>query len=300
MPWAESPLRVGTRSLSISTCFEECARTIAARLATTWSAKHFTRCKNTDELDAALDILGQQNADFVKIYLEHSSVRGGVLIRSTWAERFGPKQYGLAPELAAEAVSRAHARGWRVSAHVDTAADFRTAVEIGVDEINHLPGFVWAEGLTSDAYRLSQADAERAASAGTVVVTTIGIALRLYPNDPDGLQAVQALQRENLQRLHAAGVRIAIGSDSPPDTSREEVAVLRKIGAFDDETLLRLWIETARTTIFPKRRLGCLDVGCEASFLVLRQNPIQDFGALDAIELAIKEGVSVGKRPETE
>jgi hypothetical protein len=47
---------------------------------------------------------------------------------------------GLDPALVPLIVARAHAAGLHVSAHVSSAADFRIAVDGGVDQIAHVPG----------------------------------------------------------------------------------------------------------------------------------------------------------------
>lgn len=62
---------------------------------------------------------------------------------------------------------------------------------------------------------------------------------------------------------------LAIGSDSYQSNAVAEVANLQAIGAFSAPELLRLWIDTARASIFPDRRIGRLEAGYEANFLVL-------------------------------
>ena len=45
--------------------------------------------------------------------------------------------------------------------------------------------------------------------------------------------------------LNANGVRLAIGSDRPEDTSVAEFLYLKTLGMFDNLTLLKMWTETA-------------------------------------------------------
>jgi imidazolonepropionase-like amidohydrolase len=47
---------------------------------------------------------------------------------------------GVSEAVLREVVRRAHQSGLRVSAHIETAADFPAAVAFGVDIIAHLPG----------------------------------------------------------------------------------------------------------------------------------------------------------------
>lgn len=42
--------------------------------------------------------------------------------------------------------------------------------------------------------------------------------------------------------------------------------------------------------LFPERRVGCLDAGCEADFLVLAADPTADIKALRAIERRVMQG----------
>lgn len=237
------------------------------------------------DIAPVLDTLQAQGADFIKTYLLHSE---------RFAARNGQKafygQTGLDPALYPLIIKAAHARGLRVSVHIESAADFRTAVAAGVDEINHLPGYMWGKADTADAYRLTPDDAKAAARAGVVVVTTTVVTEQL--NQPAARKAeIKALQAENLKTLARAGVKITIGSDSFMLTSRAEAMNLIAIGAFDGPTVLRLWIDTAPTTIFPDRRIGCLTVGCEADFLALGGDPLLNFAATADIRQAWKDGV---------
>ena len=236
------------------------------------------------DIAPVLDTLQSQGADFIKTYLLHSE---------RFEARKGQKafhgQTGLDPKLYPLVIRVAHARGLRVSVHIESAADFRTAVAAGVDEINHLPGYMWDKEDTADAYRLTAADAKAAARAGVVVVSTTVVTEQINQSAARKAE-IKALQAANLKTLAAAGVKIAIGSDSFMTTARAEAMNLIAIGAFDGPTVLRLWIDTAPTTIFPARRIGCLKVGCEADFLVLDGDPLADFSATANIRQAWKDG----------
>ena len=48
---------------------------------------------------------------------------------------------------------------------------------------------------------------------------------------------------------------------------------------------------TTPRAIFPARRLGCFDTGCEASFLALRDDPLANFANVQHIEVRMKQGV---------
>ena len=62
------------------------------------------------------------------------------------------------------------------------------------------------------------------------------------------------------------------------------------IGLFELARLLRLATTDTARLIFPDRRVGCLAPGCEASFLVLDGNPLEDFSQIRNIRLRVKGG----------
>lgn len=248
-------------------------------------------------LDAKWPKILAGRPDFIKTYLlyseEYATRRTDTTYRN-WR--------GLNPALLPEIVARAHAAGLRVSTHVETASDFRTAVAAGVDEINHLPGFRpdrdnLQSFATPERYRLRDDDARKAARARVVVVTTIGgivEVLRQIPASSDQAPlAASTLEmlRENLRRLHRHGVRIAVGSDEYERSADFEAAQLDSLNVVDHLTLLKWWTENTAATIFPNRRLGRLTSGYEASFLVLGANPLVDFANTRKITMRVKQGV---------
>jgi len=255
-----------------------------ARTGESFEGDAFHLVSTEADIAPVLDKLQAQGADFVKTYLLHSE---------TYALRKDDKAFygnrGLDPALYPLIIKAAHQRGLRVSVHIESAADFRTAVAAGVDEINHLPGYGWDKGDDADDYRLTAADARAAAKAGVVVVTTT-IVTDMVEKGSERRKAIEALQAENLKTLARAGVKIAIGSDTYMQTSRAEADNLIRIGAFDGPTVLKLWIDTPRMAIFPGRRIGCLDAGCEADFVALGGDPLKSFAATADIRRAWKDG----------
>lgn len=236
--------------------------------------------------------------DFIKVILVYSENHART--------RDDPAEFnwrGLDPALLPLVVRRAHAAGLRVSSHIESAADFRTALAAGVDEINHMPGFrpahdsigAWADDLTR--YQLTDDDARRAARQRTVVVTTLGEAIDLLARgDKAGLdsatrQRVRDLYARNLRTLRARRVQLAFGSDQFRANTVPEVLALRTLGVFDDAELLRVWAMATPRAIFPRRRIGCFDAGCEASLLALRGDPLADFENVRCIDVRMKQGV---------
>jgi Amidohydrolase family len=212
--------------------------------------------------------------DFIKTYLLYSE---------EYAKRKDDKAYdgwkGLDPANLTEIVRRAHRGGLRVSTHVETATDFHNALVAGVDEINHTPGFRPENNDVTNfknltRYEISEADARVAARNHAVVVTTVGESIDWTFDGKESAEnrlAVRAMLVHNLQLLRKHGVSIAIGSDNYRKTSVLEALSLSKLQIFDNLTLLKMWCETTAATIFPKRKIGHLKEGYEASFLVLKR-----------------------------
>ena len=259
-----------------------------------FSGLAFHEVASEADVNAAIGALASQGADFVKTVLVYS-------------ERFDDGfQEGLNPDLLPFLVRRSHDIGLTVSLHVESAEDFRRGVAAGVDEIAHLPGFVWGKEEKAADHILTENDARRAAESDVAVVTTTNYANvigKRFGFPEDALTQFKTVQRQNLRLLIDADVEIRIGSDVYDRTgggeganpTRGEVENLVTLGVFDAEKALSVWIDTGRK-IFPQRRIACFEAGCEASFLVFDADPRIDLGNLDQLTLAIKQGVDVTKR----
>ncbi len=263
-----------------------------------------------DDLQRKWSGVAAGKPDFIKVFLAHSEDRA--------SQGHGDGLHGrrgLDPELVPLIVARAHQAGLRVAAHVETAADFRLALSAGVDEMAHVPGWFLAPTDQDSRMLLTEEDARLAAKAG-VIVTTTTVAMKpaegghgqhashaAYP-DPHGThrqgdhgfsmeaavwQRAEAVQIHNLRLLHRHGVTLAIGSDHA-ETSLAEAQHLHELGVFDNLTLLKLWCENTPRSIFPDRKIGSLKEGYEASFLVLRDHPLERFEAVTQIAQRMKQG----------
>jgi imidazolonepropionase-like amidohydrolase len=231
-----------------------------------------------EELDRKWPAILAQKPDFIKailIYSDEYEKRKND--RSGWI-------HALDPRVLARIVEKAHAAHLRVSVHVNTSADFHNALMAGADEIAHLP-------LTA-VTPISREDVELAAARGVVVDTTCAEVPTLPPFflPAEDRPQILKVQLANLKLLHDYGVTLAIGTDSPPDTSRGEVEYLRGLKVFDDLTLLKMWTETTPQSIFPSRKIGALREGYEASFLALEGNPLEDWRNAQRIRVRFKQG----------
>ena len=257
------------------------------------------------DLETKWPVITSGRPDFLKVYLVHSEDED-----ATGTSGQSPRRSGLHPRLVSLIVAKAHAAGLRVTAHVETAADFRRAVHAGVDELAHVPGWLIQGADDAERARLTEEDA-RLAAAHKVRVVTTSVAGQAMPSigghhqhgshaghgpgpemkhNASPADAASHVLRDNLHLLQRVGVALVIGSDHA-ETSLAEVMHLRTLHLFDDRTLLKMWCEATPAAIFTDRRIGKFAEGYEASFLALAGNPLEDFDQVRAIRLRVKQGV---------
>jgi hypothetical protein len=232
-----------------------------------------------EDLDRKWPAILAQKPDFIKAFLLYSD---------EYEKRKNDPAYawnrGMDPRVLTKIVEKAHAARLRVSVHVNTAADFHNALIAGTGEIAHIP-LTGTTPITLD-------DAQLAAKRGVVVDTTCATVPMLPPFFLPAADRDQVLKAQlaDLKLLHNEGVKLAIGTDMPPDTSVKEIEYLRGLKVFDDLTLLKMWTETTPQSIFPERKIGALDDGYEASFLALEGNPLEDWKNTQRIRVRFKQG----------
>jgi imidazolonepropionase-like amidohydrolase len=108
-----------------------------------------------------------------------------------------------------------------------------------------------------------------------------------------------------IRRLHGAGVRIVVGTDSPgtpyfqynfhgPTTIRE-IELLTGAG-FSEEQALAAATRIPAEMVGLGQELGTVSIGKRADMVILNDDPSKDVGALRSIRWTIKE--SVARSPE--
>ena len=224
--------------------------------------------------------------DLIKVYLTRSE---DDLARRAQTDKVD--QVGLHPAMVRPIVVWAHAARLKVVAHVDTEADFRTALLAGVDEMAHLPGYCISAKEDPKTYRLTNQDISLAARRHVSIIVTASVCDNSFYNRSDeDKAATRALQVEALRQLRNAHVPVLVGSDSYGSDSQHELAYLASLGVWSSAELLRLSTETTDRDIFPHRKIGTLTPGSEASFLVLKSNPLERWSATQEIVDRWKDG----------
>ena len=251
------------------------------------NAFHYGR--TDEEVDAALALLDAQGADFVKAILVFSEDYD---LRRDDPEFYGMK--GMGPSRVLHLVDAAKRIGKPVAFHVESVEDLLAAASAGGFMAAHLPGYGYKEpGEDLATITLSPMDAKLVAASGMLLVPTYSLAKVSYAADPAPAARSIALhfaaQASNLRQLDRAGARFAIGTDQQGEIFTE-VEHLASLSAFDDRKLLWIVLETG-SKLFPERRIGCFEPGCEADFLALSEDPSCDLTALRKIVLAVKGGI---------
>lgn len=234
-----------------------------------------------------------RHTDFVKVVLI-DAVNGAANARRPELDGFN----GVQKEVLNALVPLARSAGLRVIAHVDTAADFRLAAQAGVDTIAHLPGYRLAKGSGVSHYRLTDEDAKTAAARNVAVIPTMAASSYHVASHPGDAAAVAALYGDNLRLLRKHGVKLLTGSDRFEGSVLDEIDALSRTGLFQAAELINMSARSTAQWMFPQRRVGCLEHGCEASFNVYDKDPLQDLGRLRAPQLVIKQGTVVAAAPK--
>ncbi len=238
-----------------------------------------------EDIDRVWTGIAEREPDLIKLILVNSE---------RFAEsRRDPALFGyngLDPELIAPLVERAHQDGMRVVVHTDSATDFEVSVAAGADIIGHLPGYRFAQAMTPDDYRISDASIAEAARRGTFVMTTAGVARYYLQARPENSEALRSVQIDNLRRLREAGVPLVIGSDQFAGTAIDEILYLDGLHVIPRHELLRMAVTDTPLLLFPERKIGGFGEGMEASLVVYETNPLNDLDSLRNPALIIKQG----------
>lgn len=86
-----------------------------------------------------------------------------------------------------------------------------------------------------------------------------------------------------------AGVRLAIGRNQISMKSIDELMNPASYGVLDNGAFLNP--SAIAREIFPERRIGSLEDGAEATFLVFTDSPLDDIANIKSIRLPFKDGI---------
>lgn len=228
---------------------------------------------NKEALTANWDKIKAQNPGVISIYLLDAQNNGG------------KEGKGLSAEVAKLVVKKAHKSNLRVYAHVETGDDVALGIKLGVDGFANMPGHDWDGNGDSKKFEISDADLKLLVKKKTPMALVLSHA-QAAPNRA----AVQEFHRKTLRKLLDANVNVIMGSDDSQRTLRMELNYWFGLGDMDDARTLKVLCENTPRAIFPGRKIGKLDDGYEASFLVLSDNPLSNVLKTRVIAFKVKNG----------
>ncbi len=194
----------------------------------------------------------------------------------------------------------AHQEGLRVVAHIETFDDLKIGLSAGVDIFAHLPHY--NVNYTSQLPQLPQFtnDELKYITQNQIqIVSTLSLnednsIIRTAENnyegsfDQDIYNRVLNFQKKTVYHLIKSGFKFALGSDG--DSFRKEIDYWLKNEILSPQEILFIATYRNRKLVFPEFDKNRLTEGMEASLLVLNENPLSNYDALDNIDLMIKKG----------
>ena len=230
-------------------------------------------CDGPDECRTLVRWLHKIGADLIK----YKSTGG-------FASQTGLSQHMFPDEMQA-IVAAAHQRGMKVTTHAYDAEGIKDAIRAGVDSIEH--GFL----LDDEAIGMMK-------EQGVYLVPTItiarppSIAFRFIPEE-QALSSVR-LRDEHaaFERAHAAGVKIAFGTDSgvyPHGENADELVTMVSKGMSEMAAIRSATVHTAE--LFGIADVaGTLEPGKHADIIAVTGDPLADITALQNVDFVMKKG----------
>jgi imidazolonepropionase-like amidohydrolase len=214
---------------------------------------------------------------------------GGVLSKGT---SVGLQQYSLEEMVAV--VTEAHARNRRVAAHAHGTEGIRTAIQAGVDSVEHA-SMIDAEGIRlaidNDTYLVMDVYVSS-------YILEMGEAAGFLPESLAKEREVGQVQRNNFRRAHEAGAKIAFGSDAgvyPHGLNGRQFAYMVEYGMTPIEAIRSATIHAA-DLIDWSADVGRIDAGMYADIIAVRGNPLENVRELEDVRFVMKGG-EIHKRP---
>jgi imidazolonepropionase-like amidohydrolase len=198
----------------------------------------------------------------------------------------------LSDEEIAAITATAHARGLRVSAHVDRVVALRRAVLNGIDDAAHSP----RDRMTDEVIALM---AKRGVSMSPTISVYEALA-RQRGTDAVWRKRMQPLMYDNLRRFVAAGGTLALGDDyggvpgMPVGMPMAELLHWQAAG-LSPQQIIEASTRGSALAIGLEADLGTVEVGKLADLLVVQGDPLVDLSALARPILVVHNGQIVDR-----
>ena len=217
-------------------------------------------------------------ADLIKI-----AASGGVLSKGDLP---GTPQYTL--EEMQAIVTEAHREGRKVASHAHGTQSIKDSILAGVDSVEHA-SLIDDEGI------------QLAKDRGTWLVMDIynddyilseGLKAGMLPESIEKEKKLGRTQRENFRRAHAAGVKMAFGTDAgvyPHGDNAKQFAKMVEWGMTPLESIQAATLNGAELMGW-SGKVGVLAPGAYADLIAVPGNPLQDVHTLEHVEFVMQGG----------
>lgn len=241
---------------------------------------------NEQSVEDKMALLLKSKPDHVKVFLRSSD-----RYAENWG-KWGPGG-GVDPKLLPLISVITKYAGLRLAVANSNIADFRESLKVEADIVTHLPCYQDTESEPDSEYYkkqtkenclLSGDDARKAAEIGmaSTLITTEW--------EKDRPTKLVEWEKHNINKLEKAGATLVIASNNYGATLTKGLIAAINKEFFTETQLLKIATINTPKTIFPKRKIGCLDVDCEASFIGFADNPLENFSTISKIEYRLKDG----------
>ncbi|WP_219414551.1 metal-dependent hydrolase family protein [Pseudonocardia nigra] len=240
-----------------------------------------------DELRRVVRSLLRAGADVIKI-----CTTGGVL-----SPRDDPRHTQFGPDELDVVVAEAAAAGRGVMAHAQGAAGIKNALRAGVRSIEH---GIYLDDEAIDLLLEREAWLVPTLVAPRAVLAAASAGAQLPPAVVSKAAEVSAVHLESVRRAAAAGVRIAMGTDSgvgPHGQNLDELPLMQECGMTPEQVLVASTAEAARLCGL-QDRTGRLEPGLAADLLVVDGDAREFDGFRDRIRQVWQAGRPVVGGPK--
>jgi len=242
---------------------------------------------------------------FTVLVTEPGSARAAVRAQQDAGWAFLKVYSRLSPAAFDSVMIAARDLGMVAVGHVPLAVDIHAALAAGLKSIEHLTGYDQAISRSGRAGTWGWIDADPSryaalvdatVAAGTWNCPTLAIysELALRQHSASERDAIVRNRRAFVKRLFDAGAPLLLGTDAgidivPAGTAiHAELAELAAAGLTPFQALRTGTVEAAR--FLGRTDLGVLEVGAEASLLLLRDNPLVELSSLRNIDGMVHRG----------
>jgi imidazolonepropionase-like amidohydrolase len=241
-------------------------------------------CDTVDELRRGVRTLVKHGVDCIKLMGTGGNATPGSNPEASQYEAVGFKAVA----------EDAHRMGKKVAVHVHGVEGTRMAVDAGIDTLEHVPfrahgGIAYDEHLVEEIVRRD-------------LIVSLAMPATWYRLRAEDMREARThpghlweARYETIRRMHAAGVKLVVSSDTGSTATRiDELALLMeflvKAVQIPAAVVLRGVTGLAAEALGMADRIGTLEVGKLADVAVVDGDPLLDITAMQRIYTVVKDG----------